>query len=414
MADLDVVIVGAGAAGVGAALGLQAAGRSFVVLEAADRIGGRAFTDTTSMEVPWDHGCHWLHCADVNPLVAWADKTGATYSKQDREEAYAYWRAGSWLAGQDLDRYVAAVDDAFETVYQASRDGQDVPVSDILNDAGDDNMAVRHILQLMASADPEDESASGYGDYVDTETNWPMVSGYGDLIGRMAAGLPIRTGVPVTSVSEHEGGVRVETPDGPVDATTAIVTVSTSVLNSGAIQFASPDVRPVLEMVQHMPCGSYEKVAIGLRRPLPDLDGLLFFSVEPAGSTPINVQMLDWHDRMVIAHMGGSVARDAGADGPDGLRSYVSERLKLAFGADFLDEVTALTPTGWQDNPLVQGAYSAVRPGFAQARRDLIDRHTGRIAFAGEAFSLTWQATAHGAYQSGQDVAARLVREELA
>ena len=72
----DVVIVGAGAAGVGAGLELQARGVPFVILEAADRVGGRAFTDRASLPGPWDQGCHWFHCADVNPLVAWADRLG--------------------------------------------------------------------------------------------------------------------------------------------------------------------------------------------------------------------------------------------------------------------------------------------------------------------------------------------------
>ncbi|MFY9213038.1 MAG: NAD(P)/FAD-dependent oxidoreductase [Aestuariivita sp.] len=410
---LDVVIVGAGAAGVGAGLALQAAGKSFVILEAADRIGGRAFTDKATMELPWDQGCHWLHCADVNPLVPWADKVGTRYIRQTRRKRFMYWLHDRW-AGKD---WVTAsnqhIEEAFGAVYEAARADRDIPVSEVLPDAGAYGPGVRHLLQLMASEDPELESASGYGDYADTEVNWPVLSGYGDLIERMAQGLPIRTGVPVSAISEQPGGVRVETPEGPVEARSAIVTVSTNVLNSGAIRFSSPEVQPVLETVQHVPCGSYEKVAIGLRRPLPGLVETQFFSIEPAGASPINVQLLDWSDKMVIVHIGGGTAREAGRDGPDGLRAFVTERIKLAFGADIMDEVTATAPTGWQDNPFVQGAYSAVRPGFAQARRDLIGLHSGRIGFAGEMFSLHWQATAHGAYQTGQDVAARMIAHEL-
>jgi monoamine oxidase len=73
----DVVIVGAGAAGVGAGMELTKRGVPFVILEASDRVGGRAHTDKTSLPYAWDKGCHWLHCADVNPLVAEADRVGA-------------------------------------------------------------------------------------------------------------------------------------------------------------------------------------------------------------------------------------------------------------------------------------------------------------------------------------------------
>jgi len=127
----------------------------------------------------------------------------------------------------------------------------------------------------------------------------------------------------------------------------------------------------------------------------------------------MNVKMLDWSDGRALGDLDGSVALGGAQGGSDGMRAFVSEGLVGAFGGAILDEVTALSPTGWQDNPFVRGAYSAVRPGYAQARRDLIAQHTGRIAFAGEAFALIAESTAHGAYQSGQDVVARLIAEEL-
>ena len=413
MADVDVVVVGAGAAGVGAGLALQAAGKSFVILEAADRVGGRAFTSRTTSGVAWDQGCHWLHCADVNPLVAWADKTGARYLKQDRDGTAHYFLNDAWLGDAQRQAYSDDIDATFGAVYDAARANRDVPAADVFPQAGPYHGAVRHLFQLLASEDPEHVSASAYGDYADTERNWPLITGYGDLIQRMAAGLPIRLETPVSAILETNMGVTVETPNGTLNARAAIVTASTNVVNSGAIRIVSPEVRPVLNALHHMPCGAYEKVAMDLRNPLPGLEDTLFFSIEPKGEAPINVQVLEWADNVVIAHIGGSVARDAGRDGPDGLRAFVTERMKLAFGADITKSLSDLTPTGWQHNPHVQGAYSAARPGYAQLRRDIIGMHTGRIGFAGEAFSLKWQATAHGAYQSGRDVAERLVQEEL-
>jgi monoamine oxidase len=64
--------------------------------------------------------------------------------------------------------------------------------------------------------------------------------------------------------------------------------------------------------------------------------------------------------------------------------------------------------TSWQTNPLVQGGYSFTRPGHGEMRRKMMAADTGNIAFAGEAFSRGWYATAHGAYQSGRDAASRL------
>ena len=74
-APIEVIVIGAGGAGLTAAKQLQAAGIGVLVLEARDRIGGRAFTDT-SLGVPWDRGCSWLHASEVNPLVPIARQAG--------------------------------------------------------------------------------------------------------------------------------------------------------------------------------------------------------------------------------------------------------------------------------------------------------------------------------------------------
>jgi monoamine oxidase len=80
MSHYDVAIIGAGAAGLAAGLSLQSAGRSFIVLEARDRIGGRAFTDATTLGLPFDCGAHWLHAASQNPFTTIADRLGFAYN----------------------------------------------------------------------------------------------------------------------------------------------------------------------------------------------------------------------------------------------------------------------------------------------------------------------------------------------
>ena len=68
-AETDVAIVGAGAAGIAAARKLAAAGRRVVILEAADRVGGRCITDTATFGMPFDLGAHWLHAPDLQSAV---------------------------------------------------------------------------------------------------------------------------------------------------------------------------------------------------------------------------------------------------------------------------------------------------------------------------------------------------------
>jgi phytoene dehydrogenase-like protein len=74
----DVVVVGAGAAGLAAAKTLAAEGVACVVIEAMGRIGGRAHTSSSEFGVPFDVGCAWLHAADRNPFFPEAQAAGWT------------------------------------------------------------------------------------------------------------------------------------------------------------------------------------------------------------------------------------------------------------------------------------------------------------------------------------------------
>ncbi|HKF72147.1 MAG TPA: FAD-dependent oxidoreductase, partial [Stellaceae bacterium] len=74
--DIDVAVVGAGAAGLAAAHRLRERGVSTLVLEARDRLGGRAHTVITDTGYPVDLGCGWLHSADRNPWVPIARALG--------------------------------------------------------------------------------------------------------------------------------------------------------------------------------------------------------------------------------------------------------------------------------------------------------------------------------------------------
>ncbi|MEM7427667.1 MAG: NAD(P)/FAD-dependent oxidoreductase [Pseudomonadota bacterium] len=408
--DPDVIVIGAGAAGIGAGLELQSQGVPFVILEAANRVGGRAFTDRTSLPAHWDQGCHWLHCADQNPLVEWADRLGAVYDDQEWNDHFSFWADGKWLGRDDRLAANAALRNAFEAVYAVAGRGEDAPISGVLPDCGIWNRPVRYFLQLMACEDLEHVSALAYGDYDDTDLNWPVVSGYGDLLSRMAGELPVRLLTPVSAVEQSTSCVRLTTPDGTVEAKAAIVTASTNVLLSGSIEFSKGSVQEVLDLAQNVPCGAYEKVAIALRRWPEEVMGRTFFSVDPRdGSPPLDFQVAGTDQPLLIAHMAGSLARDLLREGRDAMAEFGADRLIQAFGSDIRQDIIGAHTTDWLDNPHVLGGYSYARAGYAKNRHDMIKADTGSVAFAGEAFSLSWQATAHGAYQSGRDVASRLI-----
>lgn len=405
--QVDVVVIGAGAAGIGAGQALQAQGRSFVIVEAADRVGGRAYTDRTSLPDPWDQGCHWFHCADVNPLVPWGERLGADFEREDRIDTGLMWADGDWLSAAAMAESQAAMNEAFAAIYDAAARGLDTSLDTVLPSSGPWAPRIRSIARLMASGDPADVSVSGYGDYADTEVNYVVRSGLGDLIERMAKGLPIRLKTAVTAVEQRPNGVRVVTDAGAIEARSAIVTVSTNVLAAGVIRFDAPEAQPVLDRIADVPCGAYEKIAIALRRLPVDPGDAQFCWIDPGKGQPLNFEFAPTPTPILIAHVGGSDARALVAAGREAMIDLAVERLVDAFGSAIRADVTHSEVTGWLKNPLIRGAYSHAKPGLADRRREMIAAETGDVIFAGEAFSLHWEATAHGAWQTGQTAAMR-------
>ena len=405
----EIIIIGAGAAGIGAGLALQKLGVPFVILEASSRVGGRAYTDKSSLPSHWDQGCGWLHCADVNPLVSWADHLGAVYETEDHSEKALFWSENHWLNTADRSSVHRQIANRFAAIYATAKQGHDVPISGIPAKDCVGSEIAKTMVRLMCSDEPEHASATGYADYIDTNVNWIVTSGYGNLINHMAAGLPIRTGSEVSSITYHRDGVRVQTNSGQIDARAAIVTASTNVLLSGQIDFPAGPVQQLLNLIEEVPCGTYEKIAIALDQyPFNPIDNEAVWINSNYGINPVYLQIARGSQPMLVAHVAGDQARDLVGAGSKAMVDFATQNLTTAFGSNIQKLICGTATTSWQNNRFIQGGYSYARPGAGSNRRNMIALDTGVIAFAGEAFSLPWYGTAHGAYQSGTDVASRL------
>ncbi len=407
---LPVIIIGAGAAGIGAGLKLKALKVPFLIVEAKSRVGGRAYTDKCSLSYNWDQGCSWFHCADVNPLVNWADKLGATYESIDQSSDFAFLLNGSWLDSDQQKSVHKYITDEFSAIYNSARQGKDIPISKILSKDSSKALIVEEAVTLMCSVEPKFASALGYADYDDTENNVIVTSGYGDLIQRMATDLPIRKNTIVSAIRYQKTGVRVCTNIGDIDAKAVIVTASTNVLCSGQIDMPKGSACEVLDALAGTPCGTYEKVAIEMiKYPFDPSELASIWLQTNHQAKPIFFEILGNKKPVLIAHIAGQTARELILSGKGEMENFALEHLISAFGSSFQKSIQGVGKTAWQTDPFIQGAYSYAKTGAAVNRRKMLQIDTDRIVFAGEAFSLPWYGTAHGAYQSGQDVAGKLL-----
>lgn len=404
----DVVVVGAGAGGLAAGTRLHAAGAKVCVVEAAPRIGGRAFTDTETFGVAWDRGCHWLHSASVNPFRAAADELGLSYLVKGSRQARATHLGNRWADEAERVAIWEAINRTFEAVHGAGVAGRDIAASLCLDLSDPWLRLSRHWLTLMSAADAERLSTLDFAAYADTAENYPVAGGYGALVAaearRAAPDLAIRTSCPVTAIDWSGADVRLETPRGTLSARYAVLAVPTSVIARGAIRFTPSLPVDLQEAFAALPLGAAEKVVFQFDRDLFGVEPTTYFDtldLANAARKPINFTLNPFGAHMAIGQLGGTHAAELAEAGPQAMVDFGLAALVDAYGADIRRHVRGTATTGWVNDPLIGGAYSCALPGFAHMRARLAAPLAERVFFAGEAVSADYYSTAHGAHFTG-------------
>jgi monoamine oxidase len=395
-AEADVVVVGAGAAGIAAMRWLAATGVSSMMLEATARVGGRAWTSDVA-GMPLDLGCGWLHSADRNPWTRIAEAGGFAVDRR-APWGWQYQDAGFSQTEQAAARHAYAV--------WRQRMESTPPLSDRAADAlepeGEWNAYLEAISGFMNGAGLEHVSVADYTAYdaASTGRNWRTPAGYGALI---AASLPhpidLRLSTPVQSVELDGRGVEATTPVGAIRARAAILTVSTAVLAGGAIRLP-PGLDPWRHAAACLPLGRDEKLFLEIvgensfapetrviGNPRDRLTGV--YHIRPFGRPVIE------------CFIGGEAAQMVEKNGPAAGFARAIDQLAGLFGSNVRASLRPLVASNWGRTTYVGGAYSHALPGRAAARKDLALPFDERLFFAGEATHPCDFSTAHGAYESG-------------
>ena len=395
------VVIGGGGAGIAAARRLHDAGTEVLLLEAGDRLGGRAHSVPLSALIAdaprharIDLGCGWLHSARRNPWTAIAeargvavDRSSPNWDVQWRDLGYP--PAEQAAFGEAWDRWEAAAHEAL--------DGPDRPLSDFIA-ADDPARAMIDAISGFANGAPQaDVSLHDWAAYEDaaTEDNWALPGGYGRLVADHAAGVPHRLNTPVTRVDRHGRMLRLETPAGSVTAERVIVCVPTTVLASGALRF-DPPLADKQAAAADLPLGLADKVFLSVDRPEWPAHAHLTGNPRSACTASHRLSPFGWP--IVESFFGGTCAE--AMEGRDAAAFAIDELVAL-LGSDWHARLTPLAVTRWRREAWIGGSYSHARVGRRDARRTLAEPVEDRILFAGEACHPYDFSTAHGAYETG-------------
>src|SRR5262249_4644864 len=210
----EVVIVGAGAAGIAAGRRLMDAHLDCLVLEARPRLGGRAWTMRANSAFPIDLGCGWLHSADRNPLRRIAEAQGGSIDKQPPP-----WTRRSAPAGfpfSEQTSFLQAPQKFHQKPRSRPEQGPDVPAAMFLEPLGRWNALINAVSTYASGAELDRVSTRDVARYADSGVNWRVVQGYGTVIAAHAAGIPRMLGCPVLRIDHRGRRLRVEAAKGAI------------------------------------------------------------------------------------------------------------------------------------------------------------------------------------------------------
>jgi len=407
----DVLIIGAGAAGIGAAHAANRCGMNAIIVEASHRVGGRGLTEELAPGIPWDLGCHWLHSGSINPLANVADELGMRYDKND--ETRFFYLNGVKVPATEQSDYRNYTQQQWNNIEASAARGEDLALAELVD--YDSGWAPYYCYwqSLMTSEDVDRFSALDLLNYEDTGENWPVHAGYGELLTRHAESLKVELNTRVEKIDWSGNEVIVATNRGTIRTKQVIVTVSTGVLGGKDIQFVPELPHTTNEAIVSLPLGLYNNFAMLYEEEWPfdpDTPERIDYSNGSDVNFAFKLRCSGWP--YIYCAVAGRQARWLERQPAEESQTLMMNALVDIFGSDFRRKIIKFKSSAWGDDPLIKGGYSASVPGASDQRAVLATPVADRLYFAGEATSERAYCTAHGAWQSGRDAVDKIKKNQ--
>ena len=427
--DCDVLIVGAGAAGLAAAVDITGGGRSVCVLEARDRVGGRIFTRRDPQSAaPLELGAEFIHGAAPS-IMRRLQRANVPVIDASHERWSV--RNGRLAKGDDVFDHMRAAlanigpprrDLPFAHFLAAHSRELSRPVRDfarVLVEGFDAADATR-VSTLQTLSEWAGQGAA------DAPTFRPL-NGYVTLLEALLGALDHRRGrvqlnTVVRAVHWRRGRVKIEAIQAGrivnFSAPRAVITLPLAVLQSSAVHF-DPPLTAKRKAMAALSMGPVLKVLLQFHEPFWETldheryrDGAFFHA--PSAVFPTMWTQLPLRAALLSAWVGGPRALRLSRLSNDELIEQALASVETLFGTDsgVRQHWLGGSVHNWQTDPFSRGAYSYVLAGGGKGRKELARPLANTLFFAGEAADVDGESgTVAGALASGERAAREVLRE---
>ena len=421
----DILIIGAGIAGLAAARHLVENEFNVTILEGRDRIGGRIYTDRT-LGFPIDLGAAWIQGAEENPITELAEELQAKIIPTEFENAQVYDTEGNPLTEQQLEQGESLYEEITDEAKEMSEDlDEDISVGEAVKrllKRKNLQPKQKNLLQwylnseiiLESAADLEDlsiwewdeEDAFEGGDYL-------FPNGYDALVQGLAEDLDIRLNHQVSAVEYGEDGVWVETNQGNFEAEAALITLPLGVLKSNTVKFSPLLPKAKQAAINRLNMGVLDKIVLKFPEAFWSEDYDMIGYLSPQYDTFLEFLNFRRYTSapVLVSLVAGQFARSLESLSEEEVAEQVMEQLREIHG-DEIPEPEAVVKTHWATDPFSLGSYSIMPPGSTSRDRETLAESVADVLFfAGEATSSNYPATVHGAFLSGIQAAEEITSE---
>ncbi|GAB4494596.1 MAG: FAD-dependent oxidoreductase [Anaerolineales bacterium] len=418
----DVIIVGAGIAGLRAAQILQQNGQRVLLLEARNRIGGRIYTDDTT-GTPLDLGASWIHGTRGNPITQIANQQKATLIPTDYEDMQRFDFNGNPLTDDLGRRTDALLERYFNWARQYAEDqNNDLSLQAALEvvlrqkplgarDLRLLNYALNTNLEHEYAADASQLSAW----YFDEQEEFGredviFAQGYRTIVDALAQNLEIRLNQVVQRITYDDSGASLNTQSNTLHARAILVTVPLGVLQRGGITFEPPLPANKQTALTRVGMGLLNKCYLIFPKVFWDAETLLGYVGERKGEWAewLNLDAL-LGVPILLGFNAGAYARTLETQTDAQIVQSAMDTLRQIYGAE-IPQPLDYRITRWAQDPFALGSYSFLGVNATPKDYDTLAQPVGaRLFFAGEHTQRDYPSTVHGAYLSGERAADQML-----